>query len=413
MAMATPEMAPEAQPEGQRFKLRFPQTEAVAAAMALEAPGAGRKLLSNTRRRFVALEFPPDLDSGQILERSEIYQREFGAMLVPDFQYDLEPNEIDFEFFTESIETDASLDDVVDAVRAPQAWEKTRGADVTIAVVDTGVSGARPEFPNSKRKGSWQIEGDTPWTDWEGHGSMCACIAAATRDSGGSFDGIAPDAGLIACKTRFYDSELANIYDYLADLKAEGVKIVASNSFGMKRGTPPDPDPDSDFLPALDRAISEGIPVIFSAGNNHQRAGGHPDECEPNSVWLYKSRADLMAVATCDLQNRMWFYSSRGPGQFFGQPNTNRKPDVTAPTPRNGRVVYGDDVRSLANGWGTSGACPQVAGLAALLLSAQPALTADDIFNIIRDTAVDIGHGEHCQGHGRIDCERAVLQAVS
>jgi subtilisin family serine protease len=83
------------------------------------------------------------------------------------------------------------------------------------------------------------------------------------------------------------------------------------------------------------------------------------------------------------------------------------KPDVTAPTPPNGRVVYGDEVRSLPNGWGTSGACPQVAGLAALLRGKRAA-TVQEVRDAVRGTAVPLGHGPDCEGEGLIDCAAAI-----
>lgn len=224
--------------------------------------------------------------------------------------------------------------------------------------------------------------------------------------AGGLFDGVAPEADLIACKTRFYDSELTAIYDYLiAQIDEDpNLKIVATNSFGRKTGTPPAPAPGSDFPDALEEAIGRGIAVYFSAGNYHQLAGGLPGDCNPTSIWLHKCREDLVTVATCDLGGSMWFYSSRGPGQHHGDPGTNRKPDVTAPTPRNGRIVYGSGVQVLPDGWGTSGACPQVAGLAALLLSADGSLTANQVHDLIRRGGVALGLGADCEGAGRIDC---------
>lgn len=248
--------------------------------------------------------------------------------------------------------------------------------------------------------------GHIPWTDWHGHGTMCAAIAAGTRSSGGLFDGVAPDASLIACKTFFYDTELTAIHDYLIALLDEkpNLRIVATNSFGLRTGTPPGPPPSLDFPAALSEAVGRGIPVFFSAGNYHALAGGGASACSPTSIWLHKCREDVVSVATCDLAGSMWDYSSRGPGQHFGQPGTSRKPDVTAPTPRNGRVIYGSSVRVLPDGWGTSGACPQAAGLAALLLSAQRALSPVQVYDAVRGGADDLGHPDHCQGAGRIDC---------
>ena len=100
----------------------------------------------------------------------------------------------------------------------------------------------------------------------------------------------------------------------------------------------------------------------------------------------------------------MWNYSSRGPGQYYGNPGMNNKPDVTAPTPRNGSILYGDRQRIMPNGWGTSGACPQAAGLAALITARNPSLSANDVYKKIRDAAYDLGHGRNCQGAGLFDC---------
>ena len=47
-----------------------------------------------------------------------------------------------------------SLADVIARIRAREAWEFSRGAGITIAVVDTGINGERPEFPAAKRQGS-------------------------------------------------------------------------------------------------------------------------------------------------------------------------------------------------------------------------------------------------------------------
>lgn len=394
-----------------RFKVRFPATEALEAAQALESPSAQTRVV-NSKRQYLSVQAPFQVRGFAAAERSfdsslRTYEREFGGVIVEDYRYDLETTGIG-----EPQDQGPSLDDVLGMIRAIPAWELSRGEGITIAVVDTGINGNRPEFPAGKRRGEWQPIGDTPWTDWDGHGTMCACIAAGTRADGGEFDGVAPDAGLIACRTRFYDSELAAIYDYLIDrVEQDGLQIVATNSFGIRRGTPPPEAAASDFLPALDEAIQKGIRVFFSAGNNHHLANGKPGDCHPTTIWQYKSRADLMAVATCDLDQAMWFYSSRGPGHQFGAPNTSRKPDVTAPTPENGRIVYGNQVLSLPDGWGTSGACPQVAGLAALLLSHTPSLSREELFRLIRSTAVDLGHGPDCQGTGLIDCLRA-LQAL-
>ena len=286
----------------------------------------------NQKRQFLGVRLPSAGRESAGAQRAfeaqlRSYEEIFGGEIVEDFQYSMESEIFAPETFLPERPQNPSLDDVLEMIRAREAWELSRGAGVTIAVVDTGVDGRRPELPSSKRMGSWQPLGDQPWTDYNGHGTMCACIAAGTRSEGGVFDGVAPDAGLIACRTRFFDTELTTIYDYLIGLvQTKGLTIVATNSFGIRTGEPP-PDPvDSDLDAALDDAIAAGIHVRFSAGNYHDLAGGDPGQCQPTSIWLHKSRADLMAVATCKLDRSMWFYSSRGPARGSATPIPTRSP---------------------------------------------------------------------------------------
>lgn len=411
-------LATSADTRAKRYKVRFPSRDAYFAAQAAELPTVYRPAVESAKRCFIGVDVPIDHANLASAARNEaatltLFEREFGARVVEDFRYDMETAEL-FEMaaFRPEETAHASLDEVLGLIRAPECWGEVRGRGVAIAVVDTGIDGSRPEFPAWKRVGGWAPLGEDPWTDWRGHGTMCATIAAGTRADGGVFDGVAPAAGVIACRTRFFDTELADIYDQLtARAVNEGTTVVASNSFGIRTGSPPPRPEDSDFLPALDEAIRAGVRVFFSAGNYHEMAGGAHGACSPTSIWLHKCRSDVMAVATCKLDGSMWSYSSRGPGQHHGEPDCSAKPDVMAPTPAFGRIVYGSDVVVLENGWGTSGACPQVAGLAALLLQRHPGLGHAEVFDAIRGTARPVGHGPSCEGAGIIDC-RAALDAV-
>lgn len=407
-----------------RYKVRFPDKEAYknAQSVAMAAGVHQRKVylefgqsllqVQNENRLYISIE--PSVHGVEAVERKFDMQLEslhshFGAEIVEDFRYDLETDVFDPIFIGPDDPNNPSLDDVLDAIDAPSAWAKSMGEGVAIAVVDTGIDGSRAEFPASKRVGHWEPLNAAPWTDQHGHGTMCATIAAATKSEGGLFNGVAPKASVICCKTGFYDSELAAIYDYLLELaQTTNIRIIATNSFGIQTGSPPVPPEGSDFIPALDDALEAGITVVFSAGNYHEDAGGQPTDCGPNSIWLHKGRADVITVATCDMELNMWYYSSRGPGQYFGDQNTNPKPDVTAPTPRGGRILYGSSIRSLANGWGTSGACPQVAGLAALLLGEKPDLSNGDLSKAILSGANSLPHNPTCSGAGLINCVRSI-----
>ncbi len=397
-----------------RYKIVFDQPEAVTAALAMEAEGMAPLVISH-KRGFMSVDIP-DTESvmrDKSLAGAQLLTSEFRGRLVPDFQFDLDSAGLDVTTEVAPTARKSGLEDVIRAIKADKAWSLATGEGIIIAVVDTGIAGTRPEFPMAKRAGGWAAIGDNAWTDWEGHGSMCAAISAGTDSHGGVTRGVAPDALLMSCKTHFYDSELTTIYDTLADLAREGKVVVSTNSYGLKTGTPPPLPASTTVNDALNDAIAAGVHVYFSAGNNHEKAGGAPAACSPNSVWLHKSYESIAAVATCDLDRKMWYYSSRGPGQHYGQAGTNPKPDFTAPTPMNGEVVYGSEVRVLSNGWGTSGACPQAAGLAALLLSVDNSLPAADIRKIIAETALDLGHSHECQGHGMIDCEAAAARVIA
>ncbi|WP_376989285.1 S8 family serine peptidase [Azospirillum rugosum] len=387
-----------------RVKVRFESDRDLGSVLRLESPGLLPRVVSR-RRRFLSLSRPPGMSVDQFQSIVHQFSRGGRAQVLPDHQHTLEAiPTFDAGAQDGAEKAEATLDDVLHRIGANAVHNRTSGRGVTIAVVDTGVKGTRSEFPASKRVGGWSVEGEDPWDDDYGHGTMCACIAAATRAAGGRFQGVAPDAGLIACRTSLVDSELTDIYDLLADRAEAGEVIVATNSYG-------DPTPvsqDPDLLDALDRAIAAGVRFVFSAGNYHENVGGKDGACGPNSIWMHKGRADLLTAATCDLDGRMWHYSSRGPGEHFGSANTSRKPDVTAPTPRNGLILYGQDEKVMEIGWGTSGAAPQVAGLMALLLSLRPDLPRDDLFDMIRSTAQTLGFSHECQGFGLIDCVAAV-----
>lgn len=401
--------------ETRRYKIRFPSREALEASLALETVD-GAVAVSLPNRRVLSVDVPA-AQAVFLAESFDMVRRNYQAEIVEDYRYALE--EIDFFSplaFAPEADAEQSLDDVIEQIGARRAWEQTRGAGVIIAIVDTGIDGSRPEFPAHKRHAqSWAAAGEDPWNDWQGHGSMCAAIAAGTIADGGIFDGVAPDATILSCRTHFYDTELAAIYDRLTELANQGNIVVASNSFGTKTGSPPPIPADSDFIPALDDAIAAGVNVFFSAGNYHHLAGGASQGHTPNSIWLHKGRQDLMTVGAAKPDGSMWYYSSRGPGQFFGDPDTSEKPDVVGITPANGRVVYGGGVSVLVDGWGTSGCCPQAAGLAALLLSKRqadggPPLSRNDLFAAIRDSAATLGHHRRSQGSGRLDCEAAVAR---
>jgi len=307
------------------------------------------------------------------------------------------------------------LQDVLQSISAPTAWNKSRGKDTFIAIMDSGVCGTMKEFPDWKRAGGWSFDGSDPWTDYSGHGSMAACVAAATESDGGASNGVAPDAKLYSCKTQYLTSQLIDAYEWLIDRREEHKQpIVANNSYGSYTCNPPEEHDvqgnkqpitiNHPFVTALQQAIAAGIAVVFAAGNNHSNCSSGPPPCQPNTIWTWNSLDEVLSVGTVDQNNDLWEYSSRGPGQWTNP--VAPKPDCVAPT--YGEVMWGCGYQNMGKGWGTSGAAPLAAGLVALLASQQPGSTPADLLDRIRQTCDPHPTPHECSGHGVINCARAV-----
>jgi subtilisin family serine protease len=212
-------------------------------------------------------------------------------------------------------------------------------------------------------------------------------------------------------------SDIHTIYDELITAKKQRKipgPLVISNSYGLYTCSAPAALPeDHPYLDIVVEAVNTGIPVVFAAGNSHWDVlcKNDPKACSPNTIWAVNSHDMVMSVGTVNENESNQDTStphpnsSRGPGQWA---RATTKPDCVAPT--YGEIVWGCGYR-LMDWWGTSGACPQVAGLAALLLSANPALSPAQVYNIIRSTCKPLGAPPLCVGSGLIDCSAAVARA--
>jgi subtilisin family serine protease len=305
--------------------------------------------------------------------------------------------------------------DVMNHINAPKAWgKKARGRGVTIGIVDTGVSSAMKEFPVARRSPYSKSFAYTagPWADTVGHGSMCAAIAAAGAADGGKYDGVAPDAMILSARTNLLSTDIYKLYDWVLSKKLSGEisgPMVMSNSYGLYTCTPPPGLPqDHPYRQIVLDAVAAGIVVVYAAGNNHAAGlcNNDPTKCSPNTIWGVNSMDEVLSVGTVNWDNRMdtgeHGNSSRGPGQWA---STHKKPDVVAPT--YGEVVWGSGYQVM-EWWGTSGACPQVAGLAALILGLDPTLTPAQVGDVIRGSCRDLHLPKSCAGVGLIDCEAAI-----
>jgi hypothetical protein len=298
-------------------------------------------------------------------------------------------------------------------INVEPAWAISTGAGIRVAVVDDGVEshddligrvldGFTPRNPNGNNSNG----GNGRPTIYGGHGQACAGIIAASHNSGNNsyIAGVAPDVDIIPINI-FYGGETisddASAIEYAWNPN-KGNADVISNSWGYSYGPPANADV---LIQEIDNAV-DGCVVVFAAGNDHDLGLG---------VAFPASLPNVIAVGAIDKYGTICYYSCRGDAL-----------NVVAPSGRDkyyGRG-YGDVYtldRMGANGYeqgnyapyfsGTSAACPQVAGIAALMLSANPDLTSQEVTDIIESTASLYPSRTNEKGYGLVDAGAAVSRA--
>jgi subtilisin family serine protease len=411
-----------------RWLVRFPSQEVKADVLQRSAMG------SNGAEGAKILYSQPDVMLTPATHESRVRLEKLGAAVFDDVQFAVLPGfdgddddgwqDADADWqnaWSAPHAADAfSLQDVVEQIRAPQAWRTTRGRAATIAIVDTGIAGSLSEIAPARRS---VVDLPTShqgqhWIDPKGHGSMCAAIAAGSRADGGRYDGVAPEAAVLAARSDLTSSDLLDIYDELIralDIGQIAGPLVISNSYGLYTCVAPGLLPENHpYVRGVLDSVDRGAFVCFAAGNNHHDVlcKHDPTACAPNTIWGPNSHDRVISVGTvnraltnCD-PSTPHVNSSRGPGEWAV--NTV-KPDCVAPT--YGEVVWGTSYRRMG-WWGTSGACPQVAGVAALILTVCQWLRPDQVGGVIAETCSLLPEGKTCVGGGVIDCAAAVGRAA-
>lgn len=313
---------------------------------------------------------------------------------------------------------------------APEAWARGyTGQGITVAVHDTGIDGTHPdlEFPdktiqniklihtkyaswahgNNSETVSLTVE-DLVHTDTtSGHGTHVAGSAAGSGAMDSRFRGMAPDAKLvgIGAGDDLFVYEALKGYDWLfieddagvPNYQKYGVRVI-NNSWGGGGGL--ELDTEHPIIRATFQAYRAGISVVFAAGNS----GPSPD-----SYNFYALAPWTVGVGATDKQKSLVGFSSRG------YPNHPLKtPDVIAPGQGiNSANYYAWPLQPYASLSGTSMASPHVAGLAALILSANPELSPDQVADIIRASTAPVPLPVWQVGTGFIDAGKAVDLAVA
>lgn len=344
-------------------------------------------------------------------------------------------------------------------VDAPKAWDLTRGdRSVIVAIIDDAIDIEHGDFKGTNKivaPKDFKGRDTNPMPEGgDNHGTACAGVAVA-EENGSGVVGIAPACSLmpIRMSSSLDDSAIEELFNWAVD---NGASVI-SCSWG----------PTAINYPlslrqrlALQKAATEGrngkgCVVLFAAGNANRPINGRVNERgwpsnNPNGEthWFdgFASSEYVIAVAACNSLNKKSAYSNWGKEISICAPSNNGHPvmgfSMTYPRIESafpGRGIFTTD-RLGARGYdstdytddfgGTSSACPLAAGVAALVLSANPELSAAAVKDVLQRTAdkiVDgaadpqfgffygsyneVGHSPWF-GYGKVNAYKAVNEAL-
>ncbi len=266
----------------------------------------------------------------------------------------------------------------------PKVWEKSKGDNINVAVLDTGVHGKHPalngrvkEFLIIDPLGN-RIKTDTSF-DADQHGThVCGTIAGGKTADGISI-GVAPAATLLVAGVLVGNATLGTLVEGISWAVEQGADII-SMSLGF-------PYYEPLFAELFDSLIEQfGVLPVAAIGNENYGNSSSPGNALSS---LSVGAAKKLTGNKTDVA----FFSS-GASLVFPGAGVNSlitKPDVVAP----GVSVYSsippankpDGVYEYAYFNGSSMATPHVAGVAALLMAAKPTAPVSDIIKVIKETA--------------------------
>ncbi|MAG32894.1 MAG: hypothetical protein CL908_18610 [Deltaproteobacteria bacterium] len=300
----------------------------------------------------------------------------------------------------------------LEAVGAPQLWQLGwTGQGVVVATLDSGVDPFHPDLGPAWRGGgnSWfdpYAENPAPH-DVSGHGTQVMGLILG-GDSSGSTIGMAPDASWIAAK--IYDNSgvgtLSAIHASLQWLldpdgapETDDAPDVVNNSWNLLNSVG---DCDVEFQDDLAALRAAEIAVVFAAGNSGPNAS--------TSMSPANNAPVRFAVGSVDQSSTLASGSARGPSTCTG----SFYPHVVAPgvnVESTGLTFGGLIPNSYEFVSGTSIAAPHVTGAFALLKSAVPGATLEELETAMEETTLDLGTiGPDDQyGAGLIDVAAAHL----
>lgn len=263
------------------------------------------------------------------------------------------------------------------------AWNTANGAGTTIAVVDTGVRATHEDLASKMEAGADFVTpgGGTGCSDPHGHGTHVAGIASASTNNGKGVAGGSPGSHIMP--VRVLD---ANGSGWTSDVTA-GIIWATDHGANVINLSLGGGSYSSSMRAAVQNAVSAGVVVVAASGNENSSTPSYPG-----------GYAESLTVASTTSSNARSTFSNFGP-------------HVDVAAPGSGILSTGGySNNSYVTMSGTSMATPYAAAAAAVVKSACPAATANDVAAALTSTATDLGTAgfDDYFGHGLINPAGAV-----
>jgi thermitase len=266
-------------------------------------------------------------------------------------------------------------------IQAPAAWSTTVGSSkVVIAILDTGVD-ANHEDLTGKIVPGWNTYNNNSSTmDVSGHGTAVAGTAAAASNNGVGVASVCWSCQIMPIRV----SDMTGYATYSSI--ASGLTWAADHGARVAN---------------ISYIVSDSS-AVTSAAQYFQGKGGVVTSSAGNYSTFSNSLDNpyILTVSATDQFDVIYSYS-----------NTGKNIDVAAPGDSFSTQMGGGYVST----GGTSYSAPIVAGVAALVMAANPQLSADQVQNIVKQSADDLGAPgwDPVYGAGRVNAARAVSMAAA
>jgi len=262
----------------------------------------------------------------------------------------------------------------LNAIGAPQVWNQSTGAGVTVAIIDSG-SGPHPDLDANLDLGRSIIDGvDSPGANDVGsHGTHVTGIVAAVNGNGIGISGVAPSARLLPIRVFANGSETSGTDDVALAIRFAvdaGVKVI-NLSIGSD-------NVESRITAAVQYAVSKNVLVVAAAGN----------EKNGNTIPKWPAVDDnTLAVTAVDESRFVASFGLRGDYIDLSAPGV----DILSTKTSGFTCPSGTQPDGYGCISGTSMAAPFVSGAAALLFAARPNITAAQVRALLISSATDLG----------------------